>query len=178
MIRSPPRFPFPGRDQRTLRTPPEPGTTSPASGFCIKNCCKSEYSSSSSYAGSTRSKMDDSMNVNTLGLYASGVQKARPKSLRGLECTGVGRTLNVLTEQGAGLAEVLERKSEGNHVIELRWACSAWRVHHLVRWLPLPHTFTAPARESARCGLSVAHDRPVVGLWHPSPSCLLPSSTA
>src|SRR5919205_62150 len=65
MIRSPPRFPAPGRAQRTLRKPPDPGTTSPASGFCIRYCCSSEYSSSSKYAGSTRSKMDDSIKVNT-----------------------------------------------------------------------------------------------------------------
>jgi hypothetical protein len=64
--------------------------------------------------------MDDSMNMNTVGLYAFGVQKARPKSLRHLECAGVCRILNMLTEQDAGFAEVPQQKFEGNYPIELR----------------------------------------------------------
>src|SRR3954447_4189404 len=32
MIRAPPRFPFPFAAHRSLRTPPDPGITSPASG--------------------------------------------------------------------------------------------------------------------------------------------------
>ena len=95
MIRSPPRFPIPGLDQRIFRTPPEPGTTSPASGFCSKNCCRSEYSSSSRYRGRTRLKMDDSMNVNTTGLYASGVQKARSESPSQLDSQEEGRTIEL-----------------------------------------------------------------------------------
>jgi hypothetical protein len=55
-----------------------------------------------------------------MGLYASGVQKARPKSLRHLECTGVCRILNMLTEQDAGFVEVPQQKFEGNYPIELR----------------------------------------------------------
>jgi hypothetical protein len=54
--------------------------------------------------------MDDSMNVNTVGLYASGVQKARPKSLRHLECAGVCGIVNMLTKQNAWFAEVPQRK--------------------------------------------------------------------
>src|SRR5688572_7878046 len=38
MTRSPPRFPTPRRAQRTFRQPLVPGTSSPASGFCIRNC--------------------------------------------------------------------------------------------------------------------------------------------
>ena len=95
MIRSPPRFPIPGLDQRIFRTPPEPGTTSPASGFCIKNCCRSEYSSSSRYRGRTRLKMDDTMNVNTTGLYASGVQKVRSESPSQLDSQEEGRTIEL-----------------------------------------------------------------------------------
>src|SRR4026209_528939 len=41
-----------------------------------------------------------------------------------------------------------------------------------------PYVLTVPARESVRCGLFRVRDRPVVGLWHLSPSCLRLSSTA
>jgi hypothetical protein len=43
-----------------------------------------------------------------------------PKSLRHLECAGVCRILNMLTEQDAGFAEVPQQKFEGNYPIELR----------------------------------------------------------
>src|SRR6185369_11922933 len=52
-----------------------PGLRNHLSGFRVlfRYCCSSEYSSSSKYAERTRSKMDDSMNVNTWRIYAFGV---------------------------------------------------------------------------------------------------------
>src|SRR5581483_2411702 len=73
MTRSPPRLLIPGSVQRSFRTPPEPEMIFPASGFCIMNCCSSEYSSSSRYTGRTRSNTDDSMKVN----IAAGVRHWR-----------------------------------------------------------------------------------------------------
>ncbi|MFN0162878.1 MAG: hypothetical protein ACKVQQ_16725, partial [Burkholderiales bacterium] len=44
--RAPPRLPMPGRCQRTLRAPSEPGITSPASGLAaMKSINASRYSS-------------------------------------------------------------------------------------------------------------------------------------
>ena len=45
MTLTPPRLPLPARDQRTLRIPPEAGTTSPALGFSDNHVAKAPCSS-------------------------------------------------------------------------------------------------------------------------------------
>src|SRR6266850_5748154 len=44
-----PRLPRPATPHRSLRTPPDPGITSPASGLTMSDCCKVAYSSSVRY---------------------------------------------------------------------------------------------------------------------------------
>ena len=85
MTRRPPRLPMPGRLQRSFLTPPEPGTTFPASGSCIMDCCNWAYSSSSRYDERIRSNVEDSMNVNMMELYAIGVWQGARYLVRPVE---------------------------------------------------------------------------------------------
>src|ERR1044071_1813629 len=77
MTRYPPLFPRPGAAQRSLRTPPEPATTSPASGSSWSVCWSAAYSASVRYSCTSRVKRGDSMNLNTASLiYVRDVYRA------------------------------------------------------------------------------------------------------
>src|SRR4029078_1030294 len=59
--------------QRTLRTPPEPGTTSPASGWAAMKATKELRSSSDQYSSTSRWKRGVSTTVYTEALYGVAV---------------------------------------------------------------------------------------------------------
>lgn len=62
-MRTPPRFPIPARDQRTLRRPAQPGMTSPTVGFAASQAMNSKRSSSRQIDSACRLNMSVSMIV-------------------------------------------------------------------------------------------------------------------
>ncbi len=63
MTRSPPRFPRPGSDHLSLRSPPEPGITGPASGAEARVACNWRCESSDKYCSTSLVNNLDSTNV-------------------------------------------------------------------------------------------------------------------
>src|SRR3990172_2196288 len=80
MTRMPPRLPRPATRQRSFRSPPEPRTRSPASGFATSDSCNSKYSSSERYCPTSSVNSFVSTNVNTLRLYVTDVLHQRRRA--------------------------------------------------------------------------------------------------
>jgi hypothetical protein len=70
-MRTPPRFPVPARDHRTLRQPPLSGMTSPASGFAPNQVKNSNRSSSDHNLSASAAKVGVSIKEFTIANYTS-----------------------------------------------------------------------------------------------------------
>src|ERR1039457_6136220 len=83
MTLTPPDLPDPARLQRTLRMPPEPGTTSPAVGRSAMNEANSPRSSSVQYSGHWRWNSSVSTTV-SMAYYTPKAYRPQPAHSRGL----------------------------------------------------------------------------------------------
>ena len=75
MTRYPPRLPRPGAAHLSFRTPPEPGITGPASGFCMRACCRVPYCSSLKYSSTSFVNSRVSMKLNIARVYGLAVPR-------------------------------------------------------------------------------------------------------
>jgi hypothetical protein len=88
MTRAPPRFPEPARDQRTLRHPPLPGTTSPASGLFASHSKNSNLSSSLHSLSASAANVGVSMSVYTAATIRQRRIACKPGHFRAVEREG------------------------------------------------------------------------------------------
>src|SRR2546421_12679748 len=106
-MRRPPRLPRPATPHRSLRTPPEPGITSPASGFTISDCCNVPYSSSVRYCCTNfreQLRFDERQHADHTSLTDYGID-GTARSDRG-NCSLRRRRPPVGSQQVVGLKEL------------------------------------------------------------------------